>query len=60
MAVMPDDEIPELSDEQRMRQWISRDSAGSMFTDDEPSSRLAAWNHPKSGSGRPPAAQPPT
>jgi hypothetical protein len=45
MAVMPDDEIPpELSDEQRMRQWISRDSAGSMFTDDEPSSRLAAWN----------------
>ena len=42
---MSDDDgsIPELSDELRMRQWISRDSAGSMFSDEDPDSRLAAW-----------------
>ena len=35
---MPD-EIPELTDEQRMRQRIARAAGGSMFTDSAPDSR---------------------
>ena len=38
------DDPPELTDQQRMRQRISRDAAGSMFSDPDPGSRLAAWN----------------
>lgn len=42
---MPDDQIPpELNEDQRMRQRINRDAAGSMFSDPDPDSRLAAWN----------------
>lgn len=40
---MPDDEIPELSDGQRIKQRTARDAAGAMFTDADPDSREASW-----------------